>query len=99
MGGPPFSAVWTPDQKSVYVSVEDKAGPIPTIWKWSGGGSNPEKFVDNCCVISDADPTGRYLLGVVIFGEKTGIYEVSISDRKCIPLLPGVVTYICDFCS
>ena len=43
-------------------------------------------------MVSDADPGGQYLLGVVVSGEKTGIYEVSISDRKCIPLLPGVVT-------
>lgn len=24
--------------------------------------------------------------------EETGVYEVSISDRKCVSLLPGVVT-------
>lgn len=96
MGGPPDSAVWSPDQKSVYASVEEKAGPIPTIWKWSED-SNPEKFVDNCCLVSDTDPTGRYLFGVVLFGEKTGIYEVSTSDRKCIPLLPGAVTFSVTF--
>jgi hypothetical protein len=56
-------------------------------------GSNPEKFVDNCDV-DDIDPGGKYLLG---FGEKTGIYEVSISDRKCISLLPGVATYTVTF--
>jgi len=33
------------------------------------------------------------LLGAVWSGEKTGIYEVSIFDRKCISLLPGVVTF------
>ena len=92
MGGPPFSAIWTPDQKSAYMSVEDSAHRMPNIWRWSGGGLNPEKFVDNCCVISDADATGRFLLGVISFGEQTGIYEVSIADRKCIPLLPGAVT-------
>jgi hypothetical protein len=55
-------------------------------------GSNPEKLVENCGTVSDADPGGKYQLGVVWYGEKTGIYEVSISDRKCAPLLPGVVT-------
>ena len=28
-----------------------------------------------------------------MYGEKIGIYEVSISDRKCIPLLPGALAY------
>jgi Tol biopolymer transport system component len=56
-------------------------------------GSNPEKFVDDCGMVSDADLDGQYLLGVVWSGgEKSGIYEVSTSDRKCVPLLPGVET-------
>ncbi len=97
MGGTPDSAVWSHDQKSVYMSVEEKPGPTPTIWKWGEDGSNPAQFVDNCCVITDTDPAGRYLLGAVLLGEKTGIYEVSISDRKCIPLLPGVVTWSATF--
>ena len=79
----------SPDQKSIYVTGLEKGSSIPTVWKWNVEGSNPEKFVDNCDV-DDIDPGGKYLLG---FGEKTGIYEVSISDRKCIALLPGVATF------
>jgi len=30
-------------------------------------------------------------------GEKTGIYEISTSNRKCIPLLPGVGTVYAIF--
>ncbi len=71
----------------------NEQGKIVSIGKWSMDGANPEKLVDNCGDVTDADPGGQYLLGTVIVGEKTGIYEVSISDRKCIPLLPGVVTF------
>jgi Tol biopolymer transport system component len=93
MGDRPWSSVWSPNQKSVYVSVVEKAELIFSIWKWDVDGSNPERLVDKCCQISDADPDGKYLLGAVLIGEKTGIYEVSISDRKCIALVPGVVTF------
>jgi len=93
MGGPPWSSVWSPDQKSVYVSILEKAGSLLNIWKWNVDGSSPEKVVDNCCSVTDAHPSGGYLVGVVLAGEKTGIYEVSISDKKCIPLLPGVLTH------
>jgi Tol biopolymer transport system component len=86
------NSVWSPDQKSVYVSANEKESSILTVWKSSVDGSNREKFVDNCGYVSDVDPGGKYLLGTVGSGEKTGIYEVSISDRKCISLLPGVVT-------
>jgi hypothetical protein len=70
---------------------------MPTVWKWNVDSSNPEKFVENCCDAWAADPGGQYLLGAVQTGEKTGIYEVSVSDRKCIPLLPGRATFTATF--
>jgi serine/threonine protein kinase len=94
-----YNSVWSPDQKSVYVTSREKAGlrldaaSFRTVWKWSADVSNPERVVDNCGMAMDADPGGPYLLTAEPFGEKTGIYEVSISDRKCIPLVPGAVTH------
>ena len=86
------NAVWSPDQKSVYVSaVENAQWYTHTIWKWSDG-SNPEKLVEKCGFAYDIDPGGKYLLALVPFGEKTGVYEVPISEGKCIPLLPGVAS-------
>jgi len=55
--------------------------------------------VDKCGVVTDADPSGQYLLSHVPSGEGTGIYEVSVSGRKCIPLLSGVVTMVPAFAS
>ncbi len=86
------SSVWSSDQKSVYVTGVEMAGGLLIVWKWNVDGSTLEKFVDDCGVVFDADPGGQYLLSVVEAGEKTGIYEVSISDRKCDLLLPGAVT-------
>jgi Tol biopolymer transport system component len=90
--GRPDTAVWSPDQKSFYVSGTEKGSPVPIVWRENTDGSNPEKFVDNCGQVDDIDAGGQYLLDVVTSGEKTGIYEVRISDRKCILLLPGVAT-------
>jgi hypothetical protein len=76
------------------VTGHEKGSSIQTVWRVNTDGSNPEKFVDNCGTVTDADPGGKYLLSVAWSrapGE-TKIYEVSISDRKCIPLLPGVAT-------
>ena len=92
-----WNSVWGADQKSVYVTAVEKASPTLTVWKWSVDGSNPERFVDDCGIVWDADPGGQYLLGVVDRGDKTGIYEVSISDRKCTFLLSGVVTNAATF--
>jgi len=86
------NAVWSPDQKSVYVSAAENAQWYThTIWKWSDG-AKPEKLVEGCGYAYDIDPGGKYLLALFDFGEKTGVYEVPISERKCIPLLPGVTS-------
>ena len=85
------NAVWSPDRKSLYVSALESAGSTNTIWKWSDG-SNPKKLVEKCGFAYDADPGGKYLFALFASGEKTGIYEVSISERKCIPLLPGITS-------
>jgi serine/threonine protein kinase/Tol biopolymer transport system component len=94
-----WSSIWSPDQKSIYVTGVEKedSGSMPSLWKWSLDSSKPEKFMDNCGVVSDADPNGRYLLSLISSGEKTGIYEASISDRKCISLLPGAATSSATF--
>jgi serine/threonine protein kinase len=91
-GGRPWNSVWSTDQKSLFVSGLEKMSSTPTIWKWGMDGSNLEKLVDNCGTVMDTDPSGHYLLSRVSFGEKTGLYEVSVSDRKCVSLLPGLVT-------
>jgi serine/threonine protein kinase/Tol biopolymer transport system component len=91
MGGTPMNPVWSPDQKSLYVSVVDK-GQLFNIWKWTVDSSSPEKVVDHCVAVQAADPGGQYLLGTIWGGEKAGILEVSISERRCISLLPGMIT-------
>ena len=93
MGIRPLSAVWSSDQKSVYVTSIEKSGLMPNMWKWNTDNSSAEKFLDSFGV-TDADPGGEYLLGIgaVPLEERIGIYEVSISTRKCIPLLPAVGT-------
>jgi serine/threonine protein kinase/Tol biopolymer transport system component len=87
------SLVWSPDQKSVFVSIAEAEGVLSDTWKWNLDGSNPEKVVDKCATFSDSDPSGKYLLGTDFAGDQNGIYELSLADKKCIPLLPGVVTY------
>ena len=89
----PMNSIWSADQKSIYASGVEKATSTFTIWKANADGSHPEKLVDNCGAATDADPSGRYLLGMVFEGEKMGIYEVSTSNGKCTSLLPGVSTF------
>jgi Tol biopolymer transport system component len=92
-----YNMLWGHDQKSIYVSGQDKAGSTYDTWKWNVGNSSAEKFVENCGYVTDADPGGKYLLGAVPDGEKTGIYGMSVSDKKCTLLIPGVATFNATF--
>jgi serine/threonine protein kinase/Tol biopolymer transport system component len=96
VGGAPTSAVWSPDGKFLYMSVGEQKDTVFDIWKWDVGSANPEQFAQ-CGEPWDADPSGQYLLGGILTGEKTGIYQLSFSDRKCITLLPGVTTFGVSF--
>jgi Tol biopolymer transport system component len=89
--------LWSGDQKSVYLNGIGASGW--TIWKENVDGSNLEKFVEGCGEAFEVSPDGEYLLNLVPGGEKTGIYEFSIADRKCTLLLPGVVTFGVRFAS
>jgi hypothetical protein len=48
--------------------------------------------MDDCCLVVDASPDGKRLLGLVERGDDAGIYQVSLADKNRIPLLPGVTT-------
>ena len=88
-----FTLIWSADQKSVYLSGYEKGATVATVWKENAEGSSPEKLSEGCGFAFDVTPGGQYLLGVVASGEKIGINEFSMPDRKCIPLLPGVTTF------
>jgi serine/threonine protein kinase/Tol biopolymer transport system component len=83
--------LWSADQKSIYLNGLGASGW--TIWRENVDGSNLEKFVEGCGEAFDVAPNGEYLLNLAPAGEKTGIYEFSIADRRCTLLLPGVVTF------
>ena len=93
MGDNIGTTVWGHDQKSIDATSREDTSSIPTVWKWSIDSSKPEKIAENCGFVFDGDLDGRYLFAVVLEGQRTGIYEISISDGRCISLLPGAVTF------
>jgi Tol biopolymer transport system component len=88
-----FTVLWTRDRKTLYISGFEKDSALPTIWKANPDGSGQEKIGGDCGNIAEISPNGQYLIGAVWAGERTGIYEFSIPEKKCIALLPGVATF------
>jgi hypothetical protein len=67
-----------------------KAPPVYDIWKWGLDAPVPEKLIEKCSVVTDVDPSGRFLLG--ISGVQLGIYQISLPERKCTLIVPDVAT-------
>jgi Tol biopolymer transport system component len=86
------SVTWSVDGKTVYLSANEE-GSKPSVWKVSADGSHLEKFLGASCYVADASPDGKYLLGVVSSGKDVGIYQISLTDRQIVALLPAVVTF------
>jgi Tol biopolymer transport system component/predicted Ser/Thr protein kinase len=82
---------WSADGKSLYVTTW-KSKSERTLWKASADGSSVQRFLDNACTVFDASTDGRYLLGSLVWGDGTGIYQISLGDKKLLPLLRGVET-------
>jgi Tol biopolymer transport system component len=87
--------IWSADGKALYIDTR-KPGGKSTVWKANADGSNVERFVEGC-EAADAAPDGKYLLAYRLGGNEGGIYNISLADRKCTPLLPGVETVALRF--
>ncbi|MGH9713488.1 MAG: protein kinase domain-containing protein [Candidatus Acidiferrales bacterium] len=80
------------DQKSIFLNSFDQGASRGTIWRENADGTNLEQITNECGHASAFPLDGQYLL-TVILGEKGGISELSLADKKCTSLLPGVITF------
>jgi serine/threonine protein kinase/Tol biopolymer transport system component len=87
------SVMLTPDQKTLFINAWQTGARAESIFRLPVDASQPEKFVDSCGFAFDVSPDGRYLLSLISGGDHIGLYSVSIADKSCTMLVPGVVTF------
>src|SRR5262249_25466047 len=85
--------IWSADGKSFFGSGYSVQNPIPAVWRTNPDGTNVEKIADSF-VAMDASHDGKFLLGELRFGNESGIYSVSIAEKKRTLLIPNVDTFI-----
>jgi WD40 repeat protein len=81
--------IWSADGKTIYISTTTVDGK-EVIWTADANGTHIQRFLDNCCQAVDASQDGKRLLGLVLRGEDAGIYQISLKEKKRIPLVPNV---------
>jgi serine/threonine protein kinase len=90
------SIAWTRTGRDLYVTgSQHRQNPYPLqTWRLSPDGSSAEPFSEGCGFAMDSSPDGKYLLMSMMYGDKPGVFELSVTDKKCIPLAPNVVTFL-----
>ena len=92
------STAWSGDGKNLYVSgFQSFRNPHVETWKIAGDGASAEPFAQGCGFVMDSSPDGKYLLMPMDFGENIGIFEMSIANKTCTSLVPGVATFLPRF--
>src|SRR4029077_5800097 len=89
-------ATWTPDSKTLYFSGFLKDPSKEATWKANIEALSVEPFIEGCGYIFEVSPDGHYLFMVVNNGgaEKIGIHQVSVAEKTCTNLVPGVATFV-----
>ena len=91
-GGSLQSAMWSEDQKTLYLNAL-QPGEGTTIWKENVDGSSSEKLVVPCGFGFVLTPGGQYVLTLKTAGENQGIYEYSLAEQRCTLLTADVRTF------
>jgi serine/threonine protein kinase/Tol biopolymer transport system component len=86
------AALFSEDQKSVFINAFDK-DTGSSIWVESSDGSAPQRVVERCGYAFETSPGGRYLLTLSGRANNVGVFQVSIAEKTCTPLVPGVVSF------
>jgi hypothetical protein len=68
-----------------------------STWKITANGSGAERFHEGCGYAMDGSQDSKYLLMTSPRGEKLGIFELSVVDKKCTVLVPEVTSFLPRF--
>ena len=90
-------AHWDPKGNFLYVSGYEKDILGMSTWKLSADGAHIEVLEKGCGIVRDTSPDGTHLLYTGRYGVKAGIYEMSVTDRRCTLLVPEVGTFVARF--
>jgi len=89
--------LWGVDENSIYLSGRPKSG-TSTFATWRASLQGPtELLVEGCGLPTDISKDGKYILSSDFSGQRVGVSEFSVVEKKCMQLLPGVTTFNAEF--
>jgi hypothetical protein len=92
--GPVAAGMWSVDGMKVFVSTVTNSGW--SIWTADADGSHVEKLPDPGFAVMAQSRDGKYV-GCITVGSGVGNFQTAMADKRRVPLLPGVVTFMVWF--
>jgi serine/threonine protein kinase len=90
--------VWSRKPGELYLTgFTNRDNPTMDLWRLPADGSSPELIAKDCGLVGDSSPDGKHLLTTIARGGKVGIFDISLVDNKCAPLLTDVETFFARF--
>jgi Tol biopolymer transport system component len=93
------SGAWGRDNKTIYFTgPQSFKNPLPLqTWSIHLDDAKSQPFTEGCGYAMDASHDGKYLLMSMMYGDNPGIFELSLIDKKCTPLVPNVTSFLPRF--
>jgi Tol biopolymer transport system component len=86
------TSIWSSDDKALYLGAFQPPLKMST-WKVNLDGSDARTVSTGCAFAADVSADGKYVLAIVVRGDRVGIYQLSLADGKCDALVPGAVSF------
>ena len=55
--------------------------------------AKPVSLFEGCAGTLDVSPDGNYVMGPILWGANPGLFQYSLSEKKCTALKPGLASY------
>ena len=92
------SGAWGGDGTELFFGgLQDAQSRELTTWRVSADTHAAERFTEGCGFVMDQSKDRKYLLMTRLSGDQPGIYQLSVADKKCTPVVPGVITFLPRF--
>ena len=88
-----WSTTWSQDGNNLYVSGTKGATRLVHTEKIAANGGDSAVAIADGCGYVTAALDSNYLLMSSSWGERLGIFELSVADKTCTVLVPGVTVF------
>ncbi|HEY1731086.1 MAG TPA: protein kinase [Terriglobales bacterium] len=94
-----FAALLRGTNFMIFTNYTGRGSQSTHTWKLdlSDPNAKPQDLYLGCNGALDVSPDGNFIIGPILWGDKPGLYQYSLRDKKCTPLKPDLPSYFAEY--